>query len=290
MNYRYKTDHLVIKFPEGYAEEDRLKCKRYCCTPELRLASETETEEWKNDITGVFIKRSQPGDLVEFKIEKCDVGDLTPLLGDVVDFPQDDLAIGFIFKWKEYLAAYGPGRYKITVEFTISGVTGGFDWGQYDLKPYSIENASGTVRVYSEWKTKYQDLDVDFSNSNFKDSIRFNGFFGNREPRTEINNLITKGRKVEKVTRENLNFYTLRTDPVPECITRQLIDLHLLNEDTLLISDHNASNHSYQYYNRPVVLEETAEVEYIERNRWAKVTVKLGDRQKTKKTYYNEEI
>ena len=39
---------------------------------------------------------------------------------------------------------------------------------------------------------------IDYTNSNHKDSIRFNGFFGNRTPNTEINNLITKGRKVEK--------------------------------------------------------------------------------------------
>ena len=101
--------------------------------------------------------------------------------------------------------------------------------------------------------------------------------------------MITKGRKVEKVTRENLNEYELRTDPIEVVITRRLIDFHFLNEDLLLITDHNTSNHDYLLFDKKVVLEESPEIEYIERSRWAKMIVKFGDRKKLDKSYYNEE-
>lgn len=289
MNYRFKEDISIIEFPPGFEEEDRLKCKRYCCTPELRLASLTEDGISKNDVTGVFIKRSDLTDVVTFKIEKCGAGNLTPLLGYAPTFPQDTLAIGYVFDWKQYLQTYGIGRYTIKVEYTISGITQEVTWGQYDLKEYSIYSARGTVQVYSEWRSKYQLFNIDFSNSDFKDSIRFKGFFGNREPKTQINNLISKGRKVEKVTREHLNTYTLKTDPVANNITRQLVDWHLLNEDKMLITDHNATNHFY-YFEKAVVLEDEPEIEYYEKNRWAKITAKVGDRDKLDKTYYNEKL
>ena len=145
------------------------------------------------------------------------------------------------------------------------------------------------MRIYSEPSSYSQKELIDYTNSNVKDSIRFKGFFGHRQPKTEINNLITKGRRVEKTTRENLNEYTLKTDPLEIVVTRRLIDFHFLNEDKLLITDHNAYNHDYNLFDKKVVLEESAELEYYERNRWAKLTAKFGDREKLDKSYYNEE-
>lgn len=288
MDYRHKIDFNVITFPTGFAEENRLFCKEYCCKPLLKLAHETENDGYKNDITGVAIKRADLSDIVTFVIKDCD-GNTLDNLGIVATFGQDDLAIGFIYEWQQYLQTYGPGKYTISIEFTIAGVVGGYDYGQYQLLPYSVVNARGTVRVWSE-PNSFNELEgIDFTSSNYKDSIRFNGFFGDRQPKTEINNLITKGRKVQKVTRENLNQYTLTSDPVEIKVTRRLLDFHFLNEDKLLITDHNATNHDYLLFDKPVVLEESPEIEYIYRNRWAKISAIFGDRRKDSKTYYNVE-
>tara|TARA_R110002126_G_scaffold93089_5_gene220764 strand:+ start:16589 stop:17458 length:870 start_codon:yes stop_codon:yes gene_type:complete len=289
MNYRNKICWDVITFPTGNGEQNRLGCKEMCCIPLKKIASTTQSENWKNDWTNITIKKSDLSDIVQFTIVKC--GDPTPLLnlGDVCTYPQDVLAFGFNFEWKQYLDIYGAGRYTISVVFTISGVVGGYDYGEYDLKEYSIYNVKNTVRVWSEPRTYSEKELIDYTNSNVKDCIRFNGFFGNRQPETAINNLITKGRVVEKVTRENLNVYTLRTDPIDIAITRRLIDFHFLNEDTLLLSDFNSSNHDYLIFDKKVVLEESSEIEYIDRSRWAKLTAKFGDRKKLDKSYYNEE-
>ncbi len=289
MNYRYKHELNVIRFPKGYTEENRLGCKSICLEPLKKLASETSEDLHENDITGVAIKRSSVSDIVTFQITKCGITGALTNLGETGTYPNDSLVVGFMFDWSQYLTTYGPGKYTINVNFTIAGITDGYEYGCYDLKEYSIYNAKGTVSVYSEPDSYSQKELIDYTGSNHADSIRFNGFFGNRQPNTEINNLITRARKITKTTRENLNQYKLETDPVDIRITRRLIDFHFLNEDTMLVSDHNASNHDYGLFNIPVVLEETAEGEYIRRSRMAKLTARFGDRSKRSKSYYNQQ-
>ncbi len=284
MDYRYKNCVNVITLPSGFEEEDR--GLKGCCIPCLVLASTSESESWKNDVLGVHVKLSQISDSVTFIMEDCD-GTILTNFGDIGVYPNDNLARGFIYDWKQVLQTYGAGKYKVRVEYNVSGITGGFIWGIYELKNYSIENAKGSVRIWSEFDSYLQTLNIDFTNSNHKDSIRFNGFFGNREPKTDIVNLITKGRKVEKATRENLNTYTLTSDPVSICVTRRVLDFHLLSEDKCLITDHNKYNHDYLIQDKSVVLEESPDVEYLTFDRKATLIVKFGDRVKNQKSFYN---
>ncbi len=285
MDYRYKNCVNVITLPSGFEEEDR--GLKGCCIPCLVLASTSESESWKNDVLGVHVKLSQISDSVTFIMEDCE-GTILTNFGDIGVYPNDNLARGFIYDWKQVLQNYGAGKYKVRVEYNVSGITGGFIWGIYELKNYSIENAKGTVRIWSEFDSYLQTLNIDFTNSNHKDSIRFNGFFGNREPKTDIVNLITKGRKVEKATRENLNTYTLTSDPVSICVTRRVLDFHLLSEDKCLITDHNKYNHDYLIQDKSVVLEESPDVEYLTFDRKATLIVKFGDRVKNQKSFYNK--
>jgi hypothetical protein len=129
---------------------------------------------------------------------------------------------------------------------------------------------------------------VDFTNSDFADSIRFNGTFGKRQPKTEISQLISKGFKVEKIVQENLNQYLLETDPLSVCMTRQLVDFHLLNADKILISDFNPRNHSYLYLDFSVMLAEDAKFTYMAGDRSAKIEVLFKDEVLNRKSYYNK--
>jgi len=286
MNYREKECFNVISFPEGFFEENR--GLKECCKYFDVLADISDDTNYKNDIRGIVVKASDPADVVDFVIRKCD--DYDTILtnhGEVGVFPQDENARGFIYNWREYLTLYGAGTYEISISFTISGVSGGYVEGLYKVTQYSIATAHGTVRVWSEFNSYFQKKLIDFTNSNFKDSIRFGGFFGNRSPETQINNLITKGRKVEKVTRENLNSYELRTDPLCIQITQRLVDFMFLNEDVTLISDHNQANHDYNIFDKNVVLEEAIEENYRDGSRLADIVAKFGDRKKLDKSYYN---
>ena len=284
MDYRFKNDYSVIAFPKGFEEEDR--GNKGCCTcKQLKLAHPSETETYKNDLTGVYIKRSDPGDLVAITMEDSD-GQTISNLGTAAIFPHDPDAVGFIYDWQEILNTEGIGCYTIKVNFTIAGLTGGYTHGIYDLRSFSIDSAKGTVRIRSKFNTFYQKLSVDFTDSNFTDTIRFNGYFGDRQPKTEINNLIGKNRRVEKATRENVNNYFLRSDPLDIVMTRQLIDLHLLNEDDCYITDHNYHNHDYLIQDKHVELTDSSEPEYIKGSRLAKVNATFGDKNLLDKNYY----
>jgi hypothetical protein len=286
MDSRFIHCPLVISFPTGYEEEDK-RLKKGCCRKELKLADVADPINWKNDWSGVPVKAFDPTDIVDFVIEKCGEANPLPNLGEVGVFPNDQNLRGFMYDWRQYLDIYGAGTYTIKVQFTISGTPGGYTWGVFELKPYSIPNAEATVRTFIKYNSFNLRENMDFTNSNFKDSLRFEGFFGDRQPQMQVNNLYTKGRKLQKVTRENLNEFTLYTSPVNINITRVLLDWHLLNEDVLLITDHNRYNHNYNIFDKPVTVPESPTMEYYTGNRWAKMDAKFIEREAIDKTYYN---
>ena len=231
------------------------------------------------------MKKGSLSDTILFTMERCD-GEVVTNQGEVAIFPNDDLAVGYIFDWQKVLNVHGVGKYNIKVAFTIAGIPGGFTTGSYELKNFSRENVKQSVRVYSEFNSYYQKDNIDFTDSNFKDCIRFNGFFGKREPETQINNLISKGREVLKVTRENLNRYTLLTDPIDICMSKQLLDKHLLNENIIKISDYNRFNHDFNIFDKSLALIDTPKAEYIDLDRRVKITASFGDKKLEDKTYY----
>ena len=287
MDYRFKEDVEIIRFPEGFSEEDR-GVKKGCCENFFVLASLTSNDSYKNDTELAFIRRTTPTDIVTFSIEKCGiVGDLTNL-GVVAVFAQDSLAVGFMFDWKLYLSTFGTGTYTIKVNFTISGIVGGYDWGIYDLENYSISNAANSIRIRSTFNSFSQSENIDFSNSNCLTTLRLRGYFGDSQNNTEINQLITKGRVSQKTTRENLVQYELKTFPLLVMFTRRL-QFQLLNQDKCFISDHNKTNHDYNLFDIAVVLAESAEFTYRTGSRRADIKAMFGIRKKDQKSFYNRQ-
>lgn len=287
MNYRFKEKVSIIRFPAGFSEEDR-GVKLGCCENFLALASLTSTDSYKNDVELAFVKKSDLTDIVTFTIEKCGTDGVLTNLGDVAVFNQDTLAVGFMFDWKQYLTTYGEGVYTIKVIFTISGIPGGYDWGVYDLKTFSINTAANTIRVKSTFDSFSMSENIDFSNSNCLTTLRLNGYFGNPQDNTEIKQLITKGRVSQKTTRENLTQYELSTIPLLVMFTRRL-RFQLLNQDECFISDHNKTNHYYNLFDKAVVLSESAEFTYRTGSRLADVKASFGDRSKDQKSFYNRQ-
>jgi hypothetical protein len=92
---------------------------------------------------------------------------------------------------------------------------------------------------------------------------------------------------MKRVIRENLNEYEITTDPEDECIIKPMIDLYLLSENELFISDYNAHNHSYRYLDIPVIVQESPEIEYKDFSRKAVLKCKVSDKFKNQRTYFN---
>jgi hypothetical protein len=270
-----------VKLPESYEEEDR-GMKGCCC--EYLVLGDPSGDSWKNDITSAWIKMATQNDYVDFYLYKDENGVNYQCVKQ--QMPKDPLAYYTTVSWIDVLNSDGVGCYELRIKFSIAGVTGYVVWGMYNLQPYSIQNAIGTARIRAIFNGKQESEGIDFTDSDVVSTLRFSGYIGNRQPNTEIDNIIYSNREMKRVIRENLNSYEIITDPVDECYTKPLLEVFLLSENELFISDYNVHNHSYRYNDIPVILQESAEVEYYDFSRRAKVTAIVGDKFKNKRTYY----
>ena len=277
---RIFRQYQSIKLPQSFTEQDRGLAD--CCCVALVLGSSAES--WKNDKTSFWMKLSDDLDSVTFDLLDC--------VGNIIDsfnytaFPNEPNAYYATCDWGQILSTYGPGNYSLGMTYSISGVSGTLIWGDYKLLPYSIQNALKTARVRAIFNGKQTIDGIDFTNSNVESTHRFYGYIGNRQPNMEIDNIIYDNREMKRVIRENLNDYEIITDPEDECILRPLLELFLISENELFVSDYNAHNHSYRYLDLPTIVSESPTVEYKDFSRKAVLKCKVADKFKNSRTFY----
>lgn len=274
-------EYQSVKLPTIFTEENRGYIR--CCCDYIVLASQTN-DSWKNDVTSAWIKVSDLFDITSFNLYKNGV--LADYQPTVNTFVRDPLARYVTINWQDVLNSDGVGCYKLEIDYSIAGINQTMIWGKYTLKTYSIQAALGTARIRVIFNSFQEIEGIDFTDSLVEDSLRFNGYIGNSQPNTEIDNLIYQNREVKKVVRENLKTYELITDPICEEFTKALTDLYLLSENQIFLSDYNAHNHSYRYQDLPAIVENTPEIEYYDFSRSAKLTCVLGDKFKNKRSYF----
>ena len=278
---RTKKSFSSIKLPENFVEEDR--GVKECCCKFLVLASPS-SDTWKSDVTSAWIKTSDPSDTFDFKLYKNGV--LTTYNPTENQFPADSLAYYTTIKWIDVLNSDGVGCYEIKIDYSISGITGDLSWGKYDLQEYSIQNALHTARVRAIFNGVQEVQDINFTGAEVESSFRFHGYIGNRQPNMETDNIIFNNREMKRVTRENLNTYEIITDPSDDCIIKPLVELYLLSENQLFISDYNATNPRYDYQDLPVIVSESPSLDYFDHSRKVKLTAVVTDKFKNKRTYF----
>jgi hypothetical protein len=269
----------AVKLPQT-AEENR-GLKDCCCS--FRVFGNTGGESWTNDQTSAWIK-GDGASIFTFKLTKN--GEATSYQPTVNVLPNDIDTQYITVNWGVVLNSDGAGCYKIEIQYNVAGITGSLIWGVYELEQFTINRARKTARLRAIFNGRHEAENIDFTGSNVVSDLRFYGYIGDRQPNTQITNLIYGNREVKRTINENLNQYTLTTEPTDECVTKPLIDIFLLSGNELFISDYNAHNHSYKYQDTPVILEESPEVEYYEFSRKAKVTVVLSDKFKNQRTRY----
>ena len=118
------------------------------------------------------------------------------------------------------------------------------------------------------------------------DTLRLGGYFGKRQPNTQVDNLIYQNREIYNVRRENLNIYELKTDFIKSNYTKKIIDFYFLSESELYISDHNPLNHTKEYKNLPVSVYETPELNYVDDSDLASISCKFNDKTRDNYTSY----
>lgn len=252
-----------------------------CCCRQLVLGGEGES--WETDITPIWVKLDNSGTST-FKLLKNGVNaTYQPEMKQIV---RETNSFYAEVHWNDVLASDGAGCYTLTINYNIGGISGFVIWGEYELMPFNEVNARYTARVRAVFNSYFYKENIDFTDTNMQGTLRFYGMIGKRQPNTEIDNIIYGNRELKSVIRENLNKYTIETDPLDECILKPLIDLYLLHENQLFISDYNYHNHSYQYKDLPVILDESAEVTYYQWSRKASVEAKVIDKIQNNMNYY----
>ena len=272
-----------VKLPETPAS---LEFEQFeCCERLLVLADSSDDVSYKNDITSAWIKLASISDTYSFNLTKDGVA--TTYTPTPKAFVKENNAFYVTIPWREVLATDGIGCYKLEVEYSIGGITGSVLWGEYNLQEFSLDNANTTCRLKVVLNLKQEIEGIDFTDSNVVDTIRINGFIGNRQPNMEVDNLTYSDRKIKSVVRENLYTYELATDPYKNDVISKLTDLYLLSENEMFISDYNFHNHSHQILDVPVIVNESPEIDYLEKyQRRAVLTALLGDKNVNKRTFY----
>jgi hypothetical protein len=278
---RIKNTYKSVKLPSLFIEENRgLKS---CCCEQLVLANGS-TKSWENDILSAWIKLADVTDTVSFILKK--EGSVANYSPAIQTFPKEPFARYTTIQWSDVLTSDGAGCYELIVSFNIAGIVANFTWGKYKLLPFTTKNALKTARIRAIFNSKQEADGIDFTGSNVESTFRFNGFIGNRQPNTQIDNIIYSNREMKRVIRENLNQYDLITDPSEECYIKPLVDTYLLSENQLFISDYNAHNHSYRYQDTPVIVESSPEITYFDWSRMASLKCVVSDKFKNQRTFY----
>jgi len=256
-----------------------------CCDRMLVLAHISDNSTWKNDINSRFTKLVEDSDSCLFVLKKNNVN--TSYQPNTTQCINDELAFYSTINWKSVIQSEGIGCYDLILIENVLGEETTTTVGEFELKNYTTENALGTIRIKSNFN-QYNNLEkIDFTNSNVIDCVRVQGFFGDRQPNTAIDNLIYNDRVSRNVIRENLNVYTLETDPLEEQYTILIIDLHILSENEMYISDYNDFNHSWSLLDVPVILKDTPTLDYKKYSKYASVKVTFEDKQKLSYSKYN---
>lgn len=287
MPYQYNRTKREIRVvqPKKVKQTETYTTDIKCCDRELRLAHLSDTTSWKNDITSAWSKLYEATDVCEFELQKDGVA--TTYQPTLVQCVNDELAFYVTINWRDVLASDGIGCYDLILTETLLGETTVNTWGEYELKPYTSENAQGTIRLKAIFNQYHKIEDIDFTNSNVPDDTRIRGLFGERQPNTVIDNLTYKDLVERNVKRENLNVYTLKTDPIKQKIGDRFIDLYFLSETEMFLSDYNDFNYSNSYLDTPVTLKETSQPEYKDGSKFAVIKASFVDRKKDAFSNYN---
>jgi hypothetical protein len=197
---------------------------------------------------------------------------------------QPDLSY-FRIEWRDVLSAIGEDIYTIRKELTIAGVSFNIDSPvTYDLRSFSQSLADNTIRIDWAMDGKLVKIDTDFKNTNYTNSLRLQGFFGDRQAKIEQDNVVYSSKKgqpyfQDQITMSNNFEYIFQAYNLLECIVRPLFEEAIFANEFFL-NDYNLNNHSYFYDRLPVILVDDNGSEYQVRNRAVNVNLTFADRNK----------
>lgn len=255
-----------------------------CCYTHKVLASSNDADIYKNDFSGFYHKRQISSETCKFVLIDMSDGSEYDLdngtYGTFKNFgsisAQPDLTT-FVLDWRLVLMDLGVGSYKVVKRVNLVGIAVEIEYLVYNLAEYSTSNANGTARIDVTMSGLLEKQNIDFTGSDFADSLRVPGFFGRREPKWEEDNLIDRNYKKNQISMKQTNEYKFQTNLVPDCITEVIYDFMLFSDD-IRLNDYNLNNHSYKLKNFAVKLANNEGTGYVVTSRKARLNLVFNDK------------
>lgn len=211
---------------------------------------DSSTDEWKNDRASFLVRKIASTETWTFKLVKngavvATISDGT--YGDYYGFGDllyTDLK-GVVISWKDVFDAFGNGDYKMRIEKSFAGSTTTIDSHVYKVRPYSFEQAKGTVRLETYQNGTFVGTGNVFRGLNWYQSIRINGKLWNKQPKIETTEYISSSRLRTQTYDVITNTYSLELRNLPSFISNAVIYDQLL-ANTIFITDYNVNNEVYR--------------------------------------------
>lgn len=273
---------LYVDIPQP--EESPEAIFKECCYTHIVLASTNDSDIYKNDFSGFFHKRqisSETADFVlidlsnstEYNLDNSDYG----VYKDFGDITANTDLKTFVLDWRKVLLDLGAGAYKVVKRQSIVGLSIDKDYLVYNLNEFSTSIADKTFRMDVTISGLFEKLNIDFSGSDFKTSLRVGGFFGRGDFAFEEDILVDRNYIKNQISIKKTNQYKMQTDLVPECITDEIVDFLLFSDD-IKMNDYNLNNHSYNYKRFPVKYDNNEGTGYFSESRKAILNLVFNDK------------
>jgi hypothetical protein len=272
---------VLLQLPQP---QDEPREKIDCCPTLPVFASLSTNDPYKNDWNGwCYYKKAETNFDVNFKLQHCDTGEVYDLNDDTYGtfYDYGSLPVGsdyraYYLDWQLVLGLLGEGTYRLIRVITAFGTDTNYYSCKYRLRHYADDSANRTVRVETIMSGKIEETGLDYTDVNWKHSLRFDGYFGKQQPTYEIDEVVQKDNEVKPIRSELINEYELRGDIVSDCVTSELINYHL-RANNIFVSDYNRLNHRGDYKGFPVRLKSPDDFTYLSKSRKANFTITFAD-------------
>lgn len=237
-------------------------------------------KDFENDESSFLFAKSSVTDTITFKLFKngVSVGLLDATYGDYfpTGFSNQPLYVGIVLEWLKVFQNDGVGTYQVHINLNILGVASVVKSQIYQLMQFTEQDAHGTVRV--DWIQNGNILsnDLDYTDLQWPQSIRFQGEFGRKAPVLEKDFYKTQSQRRTQIQDNIVTSYDLNTKLLPSNISNGLYyDMSLANQ--IFISDYNLFNNE-DFKLKEVDTESFDEPGYFGMNTGARHTLIFTDR------------
>lgn len=273
-----------VEIPEDIPSLSFCFCDYECDFVETVFADLADTDSYKNDRTdiglfnipdtvgGSYAIRLIKGDGTVINITDNTYGSLTdldPLRSNLPTY------FGYLLNWNLVATLEGFGKYHIEVDlinYTKTITRTSYD---FQLTPYSEENADGTVKLETVHNGCMEN-GIDYGTIGWTRSIRIPAFFGNKVQRLETDNYFDTQNNKTQIRDQIVNEYTLETERLPSTVMTPLIEDKLL-ANQIFITDYNLFNFE-DTRQLQVVAIEIAEQNYSSKSRKASFKIVFEDK------------